>query len=83
MNCNILRLDGNYVSRALLKVMYASAAAGQTRLVAALAKNGAIAQLVERCDGIAEASGSNPLGSIFFSSLETPYGPQRSSGIFS
>jgi hypothetical protein len=47
MNFNILRLDGNYVSKALLKVMY-----------------GVIAQLVERCNGIAEVSGSRPLSSI-------------------
>ena len=47
MNCNILRLDENYVLKALLKVRF-----------------GVIAQLVERCDGIAEVSGSRPLDSI-------------------
>jgi hypothetical protein len=62
MNFNILRLDGNYVSRALLRVMYVSAATSPKDK----SVNGAIAQLVERCDGIAEASGSNPLGSIVF-----------------
>jgi hypothetical protein len=36
-----------------------------------LLKLGAIAQLVERCDGIAEASGSNPLGSIHSDSLKS------------
>ena len=47
MNCNILRLDENYVLKALLKMEF-----------------GVIAQLVERCDGIAEVSGSRPLNSI-------------------